>query len=155
MDVRDLQLASKLVYIKSIAAQASAAMNTTVAGRNGRSTPRLWSGIRRLVFGMLDGSDLSDFNLKPNPANENRVPVFASTSQLIVDPNEYFEIPAGMREQYRAEKVSWEDLEQLAPIISDTRNQILGVQNLLDSQLVSINEVKDEIASINKRLRGF
>jgi len=60
-----------------------------------------------------------------------------------------------MRDQYRAEKVSWEDLEQLTPIISDTRNQILGVQNLLDSQMVSINEVKDEIAAINTRLRGF
>jgi hypothetical protein len=155
MDLRDLQLASKLVHIKNMAAQASAAMNSPAVGRSGRSTPRLWSGIRRLVFGMLDGSDLSDFNLKPDPTNENRVPVFASTSQLIVDPSEYFEIPAGMRDQYRAEKVSWEDLEQLTPIISDTRNQILGVQNLLDSQLVSINEVKEEIAAINTRSRGF
>jgi len=155
MDLRDLQLASKLVHIKNMAAQASAAMNSTATGRSGRSTPRLWSGIRRLVFGMLDGSDLSDFNLKPDPTNENRVPVFASTSQLIVDPSEYFEIPAGMRDQYRAEKVSWEDLEQLAPIISDTRNQILGVQNLLDSQILSINEVKDEISAINTRSRGF
>jgi hypothetical protein len=60
-----------------------------------------------------------------------------------------------MRDQYRAEKVSWEDLEQLTPIISDTRNQILGVQNLLDVQLASINEVKDEISAINTRLRGF
>jgi hypothetical protein len=155
MDLRDLQLASKLVHIKNVAAQASAAMNSTATGRSGRSTPRLWSGIRRLVFGMLDGSDLSDFNLKPDPTNENRVPVFASTSQLIVDPSEYFVIPVGMRDQYRAEKVSWEDLEQLTPIISDTRNQILGVQNLLDSQMVSINEVKAEIAAINTRLRGF
>jgi hypothetical protein len=155
MDVRDLQLASKLVHIRNVAAQASAAMAAAPTGRSGRSTPRLWSGIRRLVFGMLDGSDLSDFGLKPNPANEGRVPVFASTSQLIVDPSEYFEIPVGMRDQYRAEKVSWEDLEQLTPIISDTRNQILGVQNLLDVQLASINEVKDEISAINTRLRGF
>jgi len=155
MDVRDLQLATKLVHIKNVAAQASAAMNSTPVGRSGRSTPRLWSGIRRLIFGMLDGSDLSDFGLKPNPANENRVPVFASTSQLIIDPSEYFEIPAGMRDQYRAEKVSWEDLEQLSPIIADTRNQIAGVQSLIDAKQASINEINDEISSINARLRGF
>jgi hypothetical protein len=104
---------------------------------------------------MLDGSDLTDFGLKPNTENEGRVPVFASTSQLIVDPSESFEIPKGMQDQYRAEKVSWEDLEQISPIISDTRNQVLGVQNLIDAHSVQVNEIKAEIAQINARVRGF
>jgi hypothetical protein len=155
LDQRDLQLAEKLVRIKSMALQASAAMNSAPPSQNSRSTPRLWSGIRRLVFGMLDGSDLTDFGLKPTAENEGRVPVFASTAQLIVDPTEHFEIPKGMQEQYRAEKVSWEDLEQLSPIIADTRNQILGVQNLLDSHLATVAAVKDEISQINVRVRGF
>ena len=155
MDVRDLKLAEKLVDIKSMAARAAAAMNSAPSSQNGRSTPRLWSGIRRLIFGMLDGSDLTDFGLKPTTENEGRVPVFASTSQLIVDPSEYFEIPKGMQDQYRAEKISWEDLEQIAPIISDTRMQILSVQSLLDSQTVQVNEIKEEISQINMRVRGF
>ena len=155
MDVRDRKLAEKLVEIKYMAAKASVAMNSAPASQNGRSTPRLWSGIRRLVFGMLDGSDLTDFGLKPTTENEGRVPVFASTSQLIVDPSESFEIPKGMQDQYRAEKVSWEDLEQISPIISDTRNQILGVQNLIDAHSVQVNEIKAEISQINARVRGF
>jgi hypothetical protein len=155
LDQRDLQLAEKLVRIKSMAVQASAAMNSVPPSQNSRSTPRLWSGIRRLVFGMLDGSDLTDFGLKPTAENEGRVPVFASTAQLIVDPTEHFEIPKGMQEQYRAEKVSWEDLEQLSPIIADTRNQILGVQNLLDSHLATVAAIKEEISQINVRTRGF
>jgi hypothetical protein len=60
-----------------------------------------------------------------------------------------------MQDQYRAEKVSWEDLEQISPIISDTRNQVLGVQNLIDAHSVQVNEIKAEIAQINARVRGF
>jgi len=60
-----------------------------------------------------------------------------------------------MQDQYRAEKVSWEDLEQISPIISDTRNQVLGVQGLIDAHSVQVNEIKAEIAQINARVRGF
>jgi hypothetical protein len=60
-----------------------------------------------------------------------------------------------MQEQYRAEKISWEDLEQLSPIIADTRNQILGVQTQLDSLFAAVAQVKEEITQINIRARGF
>jgi hypothetical protein len=155
IDLRDKQLALKLVEIKSVAVAATQAMNSAPTVRSGRSTPQLWSGIRRLVFGMLDGSDLADFGLKPSPENEGRVPVFANTSQLIVDPTDSFEIPKGMQAEYRAERISWEGLEQINPIISDTRNQILNVQMLIDANISQVAQVNEEIAQLNAKMGGF
>jgi len=73
MDLRDQELVYKLASIKEHSESARVAINTSEAQRSAKATPRLWSGIRRLLFGMLDGSDLTEFGIQES---DGLLPVF-------------------------------------------------------------------------------
>jgi hypothetical protein len=139
MDMRDRILARKLVEIVNTQSTARDALNAPLRRNSSKTTPTLWSGIRRLVFGMLDGSDLREFGIE---AKDGRVPVFARTGQILTDPNESIEVPEILRKRLRQEKIvlgtaaSNPDLQRaLNEGISNTKARI----NALEEQLVNQN----------------
>lgn len=152
MDMRDQRLAYKLTSIKEQAQSAKSAMSRTDVQRSGKGTPKLWSGIRRLLFGMLDGSDLSEFGINES---EGLVPVFSSTSQVITDPGGSFKIPAEYQKELKITEISWSNIDQVQPLIAlsgDRLNLLQARQQELISQLENVNKDIDSAAA---RVRGF
>ncbi|MEI6039580.1 MAG: hypothetical protein WCQ52_07835, partial [Actinomycetes bacterium] len=152
MDMRDQRLAYKLTSIKEQAQSARNAMSTTDVQRSGKGTPKLWSGIRRLLFGMLDGSDLSEFGIKES---EGLVPVFSSTSQVISDPGGSFKIPTEYQKELKSTEISWSNIDQVQTLIAlsgDRLNLLQTRQQELISQLENVNK---DINSAEAKVRGF
>lgn len=106
MDSRDRILANRLLEIMNVQAAAKSALNAPARSNSAKTSPKLWASIRRLVFGMLDGSDLKEFGIEPK---EGRVPVFARTGQIISNPSEAFAIPENLQKQLGATEVKLAD----------------------------------------------
>ena len=150
LDMRDQRLAYKLASIKEQAQTARSAMSRTEVQRTGKGTPKLWSGIRRLLFGMLDGSDLSEFGIKES---EGLVPVFSNTSQVISDPGNSFKIPVDFRQDLKIVEISWSNIDQVEPLIAlsgNKRNSLQARQQELSSQL---DNVKKDIELAEAKVR--
>ena len=152
MDLRDRTLALKLATTKELSSEAKKSMSAAGATRSGRSTPKLWSSIRRIVFGMLDGSDLTEFGIVEN---EGRVPVFAKTSQIIFDPSDTFQIPADYRKELRTEELSWDNLEQVDSLLKVANERVSAVRQKSGEVAAQIVAVEDEIESLNRQIRGY
>jgi hypothetical protein len=109
LDGRDLALVNRLDSLKREQERVAGA-----SGQAGRvsmeySTPRLWTGLRHLVFGSLDGStDLTDFGFAPV---EDKQPVFGRVSDVVLNPDDVWiypgEAPKGVPAQ-----VSWLTIRQ-------------------------------------------
>lgn len=152
MDMRDQRLAYKLGSIREQAQTANKALTGTEAQRSGKGTPKLWSGIRRLLFGMLDGSDLSEFGIKES---EGLVPIFSNTSQVITDPGNSFKIPAEYKDDLKLQEISWTNIDQVQSVIAlagNRRNSIKARQQELHSQLENVHR---DIQAAEAKVRGF
>ena len=152
MDLRDQELIYQLATIKEHSEVARAAMTATESQRSVKATPRLWSGIRRLLFGMLDGSDLSEFGIQET---EGLVPVFTNTSQVITDPSDAFKIPLEYRQELRLEQITWSNINQVDPllrVISDRLATLKAKQNETISELEKLNK---EIDSAEAKAGGY
>jgi hypothetical protein len=152
MDLRDQRLAYKLASIKEYAETARSAMSTTDAQRSAKGTPRLWSNIRKLLFGMLDGSDLSEFGISES---EGRVPVFSNTSQVITDPADAFQIPAEYRQELRIDQITWANIDQVDPLI-EINSEKLRAMKARQLEIISrLDQVNKDIDSVETKTRGL
>jgi hypothetical protein len=152
MDLRDRTLALKLASTKELSAEAKKSMSATSGARSGRSTPKLWSSIRRIVFGMLDGSDLTEFGITEN---DGRVPVFAKTSQIIFDPSDAFQIPSEYHKELRTEALSWDNLEQVDTLIQIASSKVSALRQKEDELARQISETDDQIDALQRQIRGY
>jgi len=145
MDNRDKLVAYKLVEIKNTAASAQRALVAPLQRKSWRTSPILWEKIRRIIFGMLDGSDLSDIGVTPT---EGRVPVFGKTSQVIQDPKEKFVFEAELRDSLKLEEISWKNLDSATEVL-----QKFDVK--MNEFNLEMNETLDKLVQINKELEDL
>jgi hypothetical protein len=82
-DRRDLEISRMRDSLSAEKAKADAAIQAPFASIPAKSSPGLWSNLRDLVFGMLDGSNLSRFDIT---RSENGWPIFYQVSALFSDP---------------------------------------------------------------------
>lgn len=152
MDMRDQRLAYKLGSIREQTQTVNKAFSSTQAQRTGKGTPKLWSGIRKLLFGMLDGSDLSEFGIMES---EGLVPVFSNTSQVISDPGNAFKIPLDYKDDFKLEEISWTNIDQVQSVIAfsgNRRNSLSARHQELEAQLENVHR---DIQAAEARVRGF
>lgn len=137
MDSRDKILARSIVEVAETQARARMSLNAQSLSNAVKTSPSLWSSIRRLVFGMLDGSDLQEFGVEPH---ENRVPVFTRTGQIISNPADTFTVPKSMEKALGVKEIQWSALEKadllenkFAEEIAATQAQIQTIEGKLNS----------------------
>jgi len=82
-DRRDLEIGRMRDSVSAEKAKADAAIKAPFASIPAKSTPGLWSNLRDLVFGVLDGSNLARFGFT---RSENGWPIFYQVSKLFSDP---------------------------------------------------------------------
>ena len=89
--------------------------------------PRLWSQMRSLVFGVLDGSDYSD--ILPNKRF-----VFPRVKDVIQDPNANIELSDTMYALTGIEKLAWENIEDTAQVVNAITQEISQIEQRIDSE---------------------
>jgi hypothetical protein len=140
MDLRDRQLLARISQIRQQFNIASSAMQLQEHSKFNSATPKLWSSIRKLVFGMLDGSNLEEFGV---PETENRVAVFARTQQVIDDPGVAIDIPEALRRNPDEKKLSWENGELRETYLKEVQNrraELLARKDLVTRQNQLVEE---------------
>lgn len=86
LDARDAGLISRRDEIFAAERETRAALAAPAGVAAQRTTPRLWSRLRELVFGALDGSaDLAELGFEPI---EGAVPVFGRVTDVFPSPDE-------------------------------------------------------------------
>ena len=149
MDKRDQVVLEKLASVTETKAKADAAIVSPVTPSHVKSSPELWARVRKLIFGMLDGSNLDQFGV---PRSDNGWPVIYRVAALFNDPSK--RTPILNPETLDAEvpiELSWEELSKypdLQKAFSDKRSSVDGENQLSLGQLVTMNVTLD-----SKKLR--
>jgi hypothetical protein len=99
------------------------------------SSPELWSGIRKLFFGMLDGSELPSSVVSPKFENERLV--FESASSLVFDPENIWKFES-----------EHNDVPSKSVKVVDS-GSVKNMQQELD---VWLKDSKDAFSTLNKQL---
>ena len=95
LDARDRLLMSRLANVQASEASARALAVSSVSASSIRSTPKLWSRLREIVFGSLDGSsDLSGIGFTPI---DGSVPVFARVNDVLPSPENVWQFSGKSR----------------------------------------------------------
>jgi hypothetical protein len=156
MDKRDQLVLEKLESVQETKAQADAALVSPVTPSHVRSTPELWNKIRRLVFGMLDGSNLEQFGLTKG---DNGWPIFYKVSAVFNDPSQKLTVLNPESQDAEQMELDWNAVARVPEITgkfhAKTRTLELENQKTLE-QLVSIRQEIDSkslrISALKSRL---
>ncbi|RFA21008.1 hypothetical protein B7R23_06195 [Subtercola boreus] len=138
VDSRDRMLLTARSALVEAEATAQQSLNTPAAASALRSTPRLWTGLRELVFGSLDGSaDLEDRGFTPI---EDKTPVFGRVSDVLPDANDVWHFPGDVLPPGFPASIGSQNLheastlrERIGSAIRDTRLEAEGVQTAYDA----------------------
>jgi hypothetical protein len=152
MDSRDKLLLKELETLVQAESAAKKVLITPFLKQLTKSSVNLWRDIRRLVFGMLDGSDLTRFELI---AQDNRVPVFARVSQVIQNPLDKFEVSDEIRSETGINSISWENLEESESILAASTNKLSEIKSKIDVNLTKTVEIDSKIAEFQSKLASY
>ena len=160
-DIRDKALFDAMATIHGNMQEAKKALVTPFRRTNSASRPELWSDIRQLVYGFLEGNDLSRYGVK----NENgRFQIFSKVGDLIQDPKEVYPVPGGLADLSEVTEITWKNIDQASELVEIHANHIASRKVELDTKverLVAIDaELKellgeDAVSKPRNRMRGF
>lgn len=145
MDLRDRRLVDTLLHVIAQSKIASKAMTGTDGNRVTRPNARLWTDLRRIVFGMLDGSDLSEFGIQET---DGRVPVFANTSQVVSDPSDTFKLPSELQTPLNMKELSWSNINRVPEVE-------LRIKNLLENLQAERTKLETDLAGLDSQLSSY
>lgn len=140
------------------AQRAEYALNQTPSTISRRATPRLWSGLRHLFFGALDGGEgVRDVF----PTIENRLPVFGSADFVVPSPEQSWQHP-GKPPTGFPERLDWltvradpslrssleEESEERLKELKDRENQLTADQERLAKATQTLEERTAELVEL-------
>lgn len=141
MDKRDQVVLDKLASVTETKAKADAALVSPVTPSHVKSTPELWSRMRKLIFGMLDGSNLDQFGVQKT---ENGWPVIYRVASVFNDPSKKTQIlNPELLDAEKPLELTWEELSQYPDLLksfSEKRSSIDGESQKELAKLVKLNE---------------
>jgi len=160
-DIRDKGLFDAMATINGNITEAQKALVTPYRQANTASRPELWSDIRKLIYGLLEGGDLSKYGIEKT---NDRSPIFSKVGDLIQDPKEIYQLPGGLADLSEITEITWKNIDEAAELVEIQANHIASRKVELDSkvqQLVAIDtELKELLGETavpkpRNRMRGF
>ena len=146
-DLRDKQLFDAFLAIQENIAHAKKALVTPDKRVPTVSKPSLWSDIRELVYGFLEGSDkLENFGYK---AENNRWPIFSKVSDVIQDPKKTIEVPSNLSDCSSVKSINWDTIDQADELLNAHQNHIAELKSELDQILDQIVSLGSEIENLS------
>jgi hypothetical protein len=160
-DIRDKSLFEAMTTINGNIKEAQKALVTPYRQTNTASRPELWSDIRKLIYGLLEGGDLSKYGIEKS---KDRFQIFSKVGDLIQDPKEIYQLPGGLADLSEITEITWKNIDEAAELVEIHASHIASRKLELDSKvqkLVSIDtELKELLGETNvpkprNRMRGF
>jgi hypothetical protein len=160
LDARDRLLMSRLSNIQASEASARALAVSSVSASSIRSTPKLWSRLREIIFGSLDGSsDLSGIGFTPI---EGSVPVFARVNDVLPSPENVWQFggksrPAGVRAMLRPTDVDQVDAvhETIVAWVAAANSDLQARQDRLTQAQAASGELATRLDALTEELAAL
>lgn len=149
LDRRDIILQNQRLKVFETKQKADETIESPITPSQVRSTPALWSNIRKLVFGMLDGSNLQNFGFTKS---DNGWPIFYNVSSVFHDPAKRLTIP-DPSDPTKTIEMSWSTLTEASEASSAIYQENVDLKKSIQEslkQLVALKKETDEAAQAIK-----
>ena len=135
LDRRDkilLRVLEQVYKDESEAKSSLAASSVRNDGQRVVASSKVWSGIRRIIFGLLDGSSLEEYGIS---TENGPLPVFAGVRSVMQDPTDNWSPPQIFEEDAAVKSLKWNQTESF-PLIYES---LLTKQ---DEETIKLEELK-------------
>jgi hypothetical protein len=144
-DIRDRQLFGQMQTISTNVAEAQKALVTPFRKTSTASRPALWSDMRQLVYGFLEGGDLKKFGVNDS---DGRYPIFSKVADVIQDPQEFWQVGSEIAALSEIKIIDWTNIDR-APELVDIHSAHLAERKTeLDSKLSQLVELDKKIKDL-------
>ena len=160
-DIRDKALFDAMANINGNIQEAQKALVTPFRRTNTASRPGLWSDIRQLIYGFLEGGDLTKYGVENF---DGRFPIFSKVGDLIQDPKEVHPVPGPLADLSDITEITGKNIDQAEELVEIHNEHIASRKAELDvkvEQLVAIDSQLRELLGdapapqTKNRIRGF
>jgi hypothetical protein len=152
MDKRDQMLLEKLASVQDTKAKADAALVSPVTPSKVRSTPELWNKIRRLVFGMLDGSNLEQFGVT---RSENGWPIFYKVSAVFNDPSQKLSVINPESDNEEQMDLDWNAVARVPELTRQFQAKTRNLETQNEKTLEQLVAIRQEVDAKNLRISAL
>jgi hypothetical protein len=152
MDKRDQLLLEKLASVHETKAKADAALVSPVTPSQVRSSPELWNKLRRLVFGMLDGSNLEQFGVQKS---DNGWPIFYRVSAVFNDPSQKLSVMNPERDDSQPMDLDWNAVARVPEINGQFHSKSRTLENENQKTLEQLVAISQEVDAKNTRISAL
>lgn len=140
LDRRDIILQEQRLKVFETKQKADETLESPITPSQVRSTPALWSNIRKLVFGMLDGSNLQNFGFTKS---DNGWPIFYKVSSVFHDPAKKLTIP-DPSDPSKTLEMSWSTLTEASEASSTIFQSNVDLKKSIQDSLQELVALKKE-----------
>jgi hypothetical protein len=148
-DFRDRMLTAQINRITEISDEAKKALISPISTTARRTPTQIWQKIRKLVFGMLDGGNLTEYGIKPK--DDVGVPVFSKVTDVIQDPNFVKKI-TNSKSDHKIE-MNWQNLEEANLTRHEVVSNLNGLEQKLDNLLMRVVQIDEQINEITNPVK--
>ena len=150
LDARDIILENQWAQVAESKQKADQALVSPITLSKVRSTPELWSNLRKLIFGMLDGSNLQNFGFS---RADNGWPIFYRVSSIFTDPGKRLEVP-DPEDDSKTMAVSWMGLVEATNAQTQTLQKIQRIDSEITAGLTEIVALNSKVESLKAQLEN-
>ena len=144
-DIRDRHLFGQMQTIATNVKEAQKALVTPFRKTSTASRATLWSELRELVYGFLEGGDLNKFGIKDN---NGFYPIFSKVSDVIQDPREVWNIGTAIQELSDIKQINWTNIDKAPELLEIHSAHVSGRKAELDLKLNEIVEIDKKIKDL-------
>ena len=144
-DIRDRALFDAMGTIQANVTEANKALVTPFRKTQTASRPGLWSDIRQMIYGFLEGGDLHKFGIENF---DGRYPIFSKVSDVIQDPKEVQKVPAEIADLSEVKEINWKNIDVAEEIVLAHSNHLTVKKAELDAKITELVEIDKQIREI-------
>jgi hypothetical protein len=149
-DIRDRHLFGQMETIANNVKEAQKALVTPFRRSSTTSRATLWSEIRQLIYGILEGGDISKFGIQDS---NGRFPIFSKVSDVIQDPKEYWTIGSELQGLSEIKVVGWSNIDQAPELVEIHTAHVAERRRELDLKLNRLVDIDSQISELSEDAR--
>jgi len=144
-DIRDRQLFGQMQTISANVADAQKALVTPFRKTSTTSRPALWSDMRQLIYGFLEGGDLKKFGINDS---DGRYPIFSKVADVIQDPQEFWQVGSEIVGLSEVKLIDWTNIDRAPELVEIHSAHIAERRTELDTRLRQLVELDMKIRDL-------
>ena len=146
-DIRDRQVFGQLEIIDQNVKEAQRALVAPFRRSSTTSEPALWSDLRQLIFGLLEGGDLTKFEIKKE---NGKSPIFSKVTDVIQDPLEVWEVGPAIADLSEVKQINWTNIDRAPELLDIHASHLTQRRSDLDQVLNQLVEIDEELRKLEE-----